>query len=202
MCVSQRVLLLLLASAFLCSKSYAPIYGTYPGLHSLIKQAEVIAAITILQQLSEPDFGGAARYKIQIEKVFKGTASEKQTTAYLRQLQIIPESELLRSPSPQPPSSIRYFAPPEGEDDQPFPVSTRWVAFLTKARSDVKAVYENVNCSGSTFPLSPLRDLDTLKVDSLPDTLTVLFREYVDYKRTVLKEFEKQLDAFIHQRDE
>ena len=62
----------LLLTTFLCPSAYAPIYGTYPGLHSLIKEAEIIAAVTILEQLSEPDFGGSARYKIQFEKVFKG----------------------------------------------------------------------------------------------------------------------------------
>jgi hypothetical protein len=52
---------------------------------------------------------------------------------------------------------------------------------------------------GSTFPLSPLRDLDKLRVESLPDTLILLFREYVDFKRGELKDWEKQLDAFIHE---
>jgi hypothetical protein len=200
--LSQRVVVVLLTSAFLCSESYAPIYGTYPGLHSLIKQAEVIAAITILQQLSEPDFGGAGRYKIQVEKVFKGKAPDKQSVAYLRYLDITPEADLLRSPSPEPPKSTRYFAPSELLTGDSFSTSSRWVAFLTKGRPEVEAAYENVNCSGSTFPLSPLTDLDALKVNSLPDTLILLFHEFVDYKRSVLKRMEQQLDAFIHERDQ
>ena len=76
------------------------------------------------------------------------------------------------------------------------------MAFLTKARQGVDAVYENVNSEGSSFPISPLRDLDALKVESLPDTLILLFREYVEFKRAELKETEQQLNEFIHRRDE
>jgi hypothetical protein len=202
MSVPQRVVLIVLATTLLCPKLYAPIYGTYPGLHSLIKEAEVIAAITILDKLSEDDMGGAARYNIEFERVFKGTAPDKRSVAYIRYLDIIPEAELLRSPPPKPRKPTRYFAPPELMTGESFPTSSRWIAFLTKGRPEVEAAYENVNCSGSTFPLSPLTDLDALKVDSLRDTLILLFREYVDYKRTVLKQMEQQLNAFIHERDQ
>ena len=197
---AQRLILIVMATTLVCHRAYAPIYGTYPGLHSLIKKAEVIAAITILDQFSEEDMGGSARYKIEFAKVFKGAAPDKQSIVYLRYLDIMPEAELLRSPPPGPQSPTRYFASPE--PFHPFRQSSRWLAFLTKARPEVDAAYENVNCSGSTFPLSPLRDLNALKVDSLPDTLILLFREYVDYKRTELKQWEKQLDAFIHEHDE
>jgi len=201
MSVPQRVLVIVLATALLCSKSYAPIFGEYPGLHSLVKEAEVIAAITILGQLSEEDMGGAARYKIEFEKVFKGAAPDKQSVAYLRYLFIIPEAELLRSPpAGSPPPVTHYYG--FVERYHPFVPASRWIAFLTKGRPEVDAAYENVNCSGSTFPLSPLTNLDTLKVNSLPDTLTLLFREYADYKRTELKNWEKQLDAFTHERDQ
>jgi hypothetical protein len=202
MSVPQRAATVIAIAAFVCSKAYAPIYGTYPGLHSLIKEAEVIAAITILDKLSEDDMGGSARYKIEFEKVFKGKAPDKQSVAYIRYLDIIPEADLLRSPPPEPPKSTHYFAPPELMTGESFPTSSRWIAFLTKGRPEVEAAYENVNCSGSTFPLSPLTDLDALKVDSLPETLILLFREYVDYKRSVLKRMEQQLDAFIHERDQ
>ena len=201
MSVPQRAAAVIVVAAFVCSKAYAPIYGTYPGLHSLIKEAEVIAAISILDKLSEDDMGGAARYKVEFEKVFKGKAPDKQSVAYLRYLDIIPEPEMLRTPTPGPtPPVNNYYG--FVERFQPFVPSSRWIAFLTKGRPDVEAAYENVNCSGSTFPLSPRRDLDSLKVDSLPDTLILLFREYVDYKRGELKEWEKQLDAFIHERDQ
>ena len=201
MSLPQRVFAVVLATAFVCSNAYAPIFGEYPGLHSLIREADVIAAITILDKLSEEDMGGSARYKIQFEKVFKGAAPDKQSVAYLRYLPITPEAEVLRTPSlgPKPPVNHYYgFV----ERFQPFVPSSRWIAFLTKGRPDVEAVYGNVNCSGSSFPLSPRRDLDALKVDSLPDTLILLFQEYVDYKRGEVKEWEKQVDAFIHERDQ
>ena len=72
--------------------------------------------------------------------------------------------------------------------------------FLVKSKRSDNS-YENVNCAGSSFPISPLRDLASLKVDSLPDTLILLFREYVDFKRTELKELEQELNAFIHEGD-
>ncbi len=87
------------------------------------------------------------------------------------------------------------------DSPDPFRPSSRWIAFLAKRKDDKEAGYENVNCEGSTFPLSPFRDLDVLKVDSLPDTLIQLFREYVDFKRNELKDWEGQLDAFIHKND-
>jgi len=201
MSVKQRAVLIVLAAAFLCPRAFAPIHGGYPGLQSLIKEADVIAAITILDKLSEEDMGGSARYKIEFEKVFKGVAPDKQSVAYLRYLNIIPEGEFLRSPPPGPsPPVTHYFG--FVERFHPFVPSSRWIAFFAKARPEVQAAYENVNCSGSTFPLSPRRDLDALKVNSLPETLILLFREYVDYKRAELKEWEKQLDAFIHERDQ
>jgi hypothetical protein len=81
-----RVAAVVVVAASLCSKAYAAIYGSYPGLRSLIK-ADVIAAVTILKQLSEEDIGGSARYKIQFEKVLKGKPPEK----------LSPGSESLRS---------------------------------------------------------------------------------------------------------
>jgi hypothetical protein len=200
MSVAHRVGVIVAAAAFVCPKSYAPIYGTYPGLRSLIKEAEVIAAITILEKLSEDDFGGSARYKIRFDRTLKGNAPKKQLVVYLRYLDITPEAELLRSPSPESPPTTHYFAP--SERIEPFRAQSRWVAFLTKARQGVDAVYENVNSEGSSFPISPLRDLDALKVESLPDTLILLFREYVEFKRAELKETEQQLNEFIHRRDE
>jgi hypothetical protein len=201
MSVAHRVGVIVAAAAFVCSKSYAPIYGTYPGLRSLIKEAEVIAAITILEKLSEDDFGGSARYKIRFDRTLKGNApKKKQLVVYLRYLDITPEAELLRSPSPESPPTTHYFAPTERIE--PFRAQSRWVAFLTKARQGVDAVYENVNSEGSSFPISPLRDLDALKVESLADTLILLFREYVEFKRTELKETEQQFNEFIHRRDE
>jgi hypothetical protein len=201
--VPQRVIAVVALTALLCPTAYAPIFGFYPGLHSLIKQSELIAAVTILEKLSEDDFGGSARYKIQFDKLLKGKAPEKQTVAYLRYLEITPEAaeaELLRSPPPEPSPSTHSFA--LTERIEPFRAQSRWVAFLTKARKDVDAAYENVNCEGSTFPISPLGDLDALKMESLPDTLVLLFREYVDFKRKDLKKVEQQLDTFIHKRDE
>jgi hypothetical protein len=165
MSVPYRVIAVLALTALLCPKAFAPIFGFYPGLHSLIKQSELIAAVTILEKLSEDNFGGSARYKIQFDKLLKGKTSERQAVVYLRNLEITPEGELLRSPPPQPPPSTHYFA--LTERIEPFRAQSRWVAFLTKARKDVDAAYENVNCEGSTFSISPLRDLDALKVESL-----------------------------------
>ena len=73
--------------------------------------------------------------------------------------------------------------------------------FLVKSERGDNSSYENVNCEGSSFPISPLRDLSSLKVESLPDTLILLFREYVEFKRIELKQREQQLNAFINEGD-
>src|ERR1700730_18651988 len=109
MSVPQRAATVIAIAALMCSKAYAPIYGTYPGLHSLIKEADVIAAITILDKLSEDDMGGSARYKIEFEKIFKGKAPDKQSVAYLRYLDIIPEAEMLRTPTPGPTPPVNHY---------------------------------------------------------------------------------------------
>jgi hypothetical protein len=187
-----------------CPRAYAPIFSGYPGLRSLIEQSDVIAAITILQQLSEEDLGGSARYSVQFEKVLKGNPPEKKVVVWLRHLEIetIPAAELQSTPPPQrtplpgAPAVTHYFG--FVEQLHPFLPSSRWIAFLARTKDDKEAAYENVNCEGSTFPLSPLRDLDILKVESLPDTLIMLFREYVDFKRSELKRSEEELGAFIH----
>jgi hypothetical protein len=205
MSVSRRIFAIVAAALFVCSKAYAPIFGTYPGLHSLIKKAEIIAAITIVEKLSEEDMGGSAHYKIQFEKVLKGAIPEKQAVADLRYLEITPEAEiaaLFRSPKGSPTPSEphgRYFG--FVERFEPFVPSSRWIAFLAKSEQKDVA-YENVNCAGSTFPLSPRTDLDALHIDSLPDTLIALYRDDIEFRRGELKEWEKQLDAFIDERDE
>ena len=194
----HRVITLVALTALLSPRAFAPIYGGYPGLHSLVKQSDIIAAVTILEQLSEEDTGGSARYKIRFDKLLKGDSTEKQAVVYIRFLEC-DEPEMLPSPAPKP--KVTYlFAPTE--QLQPFRPDSRWILFLTKPREGIDALYENVNCMGSSFPLSPYRDLDALKVDSLADTLVLLFREVVDYKRTELKDWEKQLDVFIHQRNQ
>jgi hypothetical protein len=99
MLVPHRVIAVVVLTAMLCPRAYGPIFGFYPGLHSLIKQSELIAAVTILEKLSEDGFGGSARYRIQFDKLLKGNAPEKQAVVYLRYLEIIPEAELLRSTS-------------------------------------------------------------------------------------------------------
>ena len=185
-----------------CPKAYAPIYGVYRGLSSLIEESDVIAAITILQKLSDEDLGGSARYSVQFDKVLKGKPHGKKAVVWLRHLEIQTIGELQSTPPPQrtplpgAPEVTHYFEPFD-----PFRLSSRWIAFLAERKDDKEAVYENVQTEGSTFPLSPLRDLDVLKVDSLPNTLIQLFREYVDFKRNELKDWEAQLDAFIHKND-
>ena len=182
-----RVAALVAIAAWLCPKAYAPIFGTYPGLHSLIEQSEIIAAVTILDRLPEWDFGGSDRYKVEFTKLFKGSPPEKQAFAWLRNLEIIT------------PGGGHYFAPTERGGL--FEPGHRYVLFLVKSERGDGTPYENVNCEGSSFPISPLRDLESLKVGSLTDTLILLLRDYVDYKRTELKQLEQELDAFIHGGD-
>jgi len=40
------------------------------------------------------------------------------------------------------------------------------------------------------FRISPRTDLNAVKVQSLPDTLIAFYRDYVDFKRAELKEWE------------
>jgi hypothetical protein len=195
---AQRAVAALAFTVALCPKAYAPIFSGYPGLHSLIQQSEIIAAATILEQLPECDMGGSNLYKIEFTKVLKGSPPQKQALVWLRHLEITPEAELLRTPSPGPsPTPRHYFAPTDrfGAFDR----GSRYVLFLVKSERGDKSSYENVNCEGSSFSISPLRDLASLKIESLPDTLILLFREYVDFKRTELKDLEQELNAFIHE---
>jgi hypothetical protein len=196
MSVAQRAAAIVALTVALCPRAYAPIYGGYPGLRSLIQQSEIIAAATILDRLPQTDIGGSDQYKIEFTKVLKGGPPQKQAIVWLRQLEIIPEAEELRSPSSTP---TTYFAPAENHDL--FRRGYRYVLFLVKSERGDDSSYENVNCMGSSFPISPLRDLGSLKVESLPDTLILLFRGYVDFKRKELKELEQQLNAFIHEGD-
>jgi hypothetical protein len=170
-------------------------FDAYPGLHSLIERSEIIAAVTIVERLPESDIGGSNRYKIEFNKLLKGGATQKQTIAWLRQLEITSWVEPLPSPLP---SRIYHFRPTEIGLFRP---GDRYVLFLVKSERGDNSSYENTNCEGSSFPISPLRDLASLKVESLPDALTLLFREYVDFKRRELNELEHQLNAFIHEGD-
>ena len=198
MSVVQRAVAVVLLMAALCPRAYAPIFGGYPGLHSLIQQSEIIAAATVLERLPGPgDIGGSNEYKIEFTKVLKGSPPQKQAIVWLRYLAITPEAELFRSP---PATPTTYFGPAEGYGSS-FGRGSRYVLFLVKSDRRDNSSYENVNCEGSAFPISPLRDLASLKVESLPDTLILLFREYVDFKRRELKEVEQELNAFMHEGD-
>ena len=195
MSVAQRVGPVLALMLALCPKAYAPIFGGYPGLHSLIQQSEIIAAVTILDRLPEWDIGGSNRYKIEFTKELKGSPAQKQAIAWLRNLEITPVTGAASSGS----GPIHYFAPTEHGGQ--FERGYRYVLFLVKSERGDNSSYENVNCAGSSFPISPLRDLSSLKVESLPDTLILLFREYVEFKRIELKQREQQLNAFVNEGD-
>jgi|SRR5437016_5802194 len=197
MSVAHRVVAVVALTMALCPRAYAPIFSGYPGLQSLIQQSDIIAAATILERLPGPgDIGGSDQYKIDFIKVLKGSPPKKQAIVWLRQLEIIPEAEALRSP---PSTPTTYFAGSENHDF--FRRGYRYVLFLVKSERDDGTPYENVNCMGSSFPISPLRDLGSLKVKSLPETLTLLFREYVDFRRKELQELDQQLNTFIHEGD-
>jgi hypothetical protein len=194
MSVAQRAVPVLALMLALHPKAYAPIFGGYPGLHSLIQESEIIAAVTVLERLPEWDIGGSNRYKIEFTKVLKGSAPQKQTIVWLRNLEITPAGG---GAWPSGSGPIHYFGPTERFGD--FRLGYRYVLFLVKSERGDNSSYENVNCEGSSFSISPLRDLASLKVESLPETLILLFREYVDFKRTELKEIEQELNAFIHE---
>jgi hypothetical protein len=195
MSIAHRALAVVALAVAFCPRAYAPIFGEYPGLRSLIEQSEIIAAATILERLPESDIGGSTRYKIEFNKILKGASTQKQPIAWLRQLEITSWIEPLPSPLP---SRIYHFRPTE---IGLFRRGDRYVLFLVKSERADNSSYENTNCEGSSFPISPLRDLASLKVESLPDTLILLFREYVDFKRRELTELEHQLNAFIHESD-
>jgi hypothetical protein len=183
------VAVVVLAMAF-CPRAYAPIFGGYPGLRSLIQQSEIIVVATVLERLPGPgDIGGSDQYKIEFNKVLKGNPPQKQAIVWLRHLEI-----------EVPGGPIEYFAPSD-EHGGTFRRGYRYVLFLVKSERGDGSLYENVNCMGSSFPISPLRDLASLKAESLPDTLILLFREYVDFRRGDLKQLEQQLNAFIHESD-
>ena len=197
MSVAQPAAAVVALMVALCPRAYAPIFGGHPGLHSLIQQSEIIAAATILERLPGPgDIGGSDRYRIEFTKVLKGSPPQKQAIVWLRQLEI---EGVVRIPPSGPPGPIQYFAPTER--DGHFRRGYRYVLFLVKSERGDNSSYENVNCQGSSFPISPLRDLASLKVESLPDTLILLFREYVDFKRAELEDLEQELNAFIHEGD-
>ncbi len=191
-----RTAALLAVATWLCPKAYAAIFGGYPGLHSLIHQSEIIAAVTIRDRLPEWDIGGSNRHKIEFTKALKGNPPQKQAIAWLRNLEITPVGG---GAWPSGSGPIHYFAPTEHRGE--FYGGYRYVLFLVKSQRGDNSSNENVNCEGSSFPISPLRDLSSLKVESLPDTLILLFREYVEFKRIELKQREQQLNAFISEGD-
>jgi hypothetical protein len=195
MSIALRALAVIALMVSLCPRAYAPMFDAYPGLHSLIERSEIIAAVTVLERLPGSDIGGSNRYKIEFNKLLKGESTQKQTIAWLRQLEITSWVEPLPSPLP---SRMYHFAPTE---TGLFRTGDRYVLFLVKSERGDNSSYENVNCEGSSFHISPLRDLASLKVESLPDTLTLLFREHVDFERRELNELEHQLNAFIHEGD-
>ncbi len=106
----QRAATVVALTVVFCPRAYAPIFGTYPGLHALIQQSDIIAAATILERLPEWDIGGSNRYKIELNKILKGSSTQKQAIAWLRQLEITSWVEPIPSPLP---SRIYHFRPTE-----------------------------------------------------------------------------------------
>ena len=191
-----------LLALFGSPRAYAPIYGFYPGLVPLINQSDVIAVAMILKQLSEEDFGGSARYKIRFEKVLKGNPSYKEVTASLRKLQVdtpTDQQQWQQQQRQHPGYGIRVFGPYEPLES--FRSSSRHVLFLVKTKEDKDASYENVNCMGSYFPISPFTDVTTLKEKTAADSVSFLLRDYLEFKRIELKRLEEQVETFLHGGD-
>jgi len=178
----QIVAALLLA---LCPRCYAPIHGGFPGVPELLAKSDAIVVATISEKLSEPDFGASAYYKIYRERTLKGDVGET-LSVQMRQLEV-------STPAQEGQKGV-WLA---GADALSFSVGSRYVLFLSKAKDDAKASFENVNCDGSSFEVSPWLKLDSLNGKSLRDALRILLLDYRDYSRARLKHIEQRTEEYL-----
>ncbi len=188
---SSRTVTLILAISLVfavCPRSYAPIYGTFPGLDELSARSEVIAVVVLLEQNSFEDrMGGYARYKVRVERALKGKPVADELNVRLRDLGIRTPTEKERRQVIEV-ASLRPF--------------TRHVLFLERGAvgGDETAEYRNLNCEGSHFPVSPYADLKSLEGKSVMNALTFLLRDYCDFKRAELKHVEERTDIMLRGR--
>ena len=170
-------------------KLYAPISGTFPGLRELIDRSDAIIIARISEELSDPDFGGSADYKIWRERTLKGTVDEERLTVRMRQLEV----------------STAALESTDGVwlgDASPlsFELGARYVLFLSKTAEDAKVPYENVNCEGSSFQVSRWLRLETLDGKPLTEALRFLLHDYRDVARRRLKHIEQRTEMYLDGR--
>lgn len=194
---------------FWCSTAYAPILSGFPGLRELIDEADVVAVATVLQEVPIANiggmklmcddcsggFGGWGNYEVDIRKVLKGKPRHNRATVILRKLWPRTETQKewwARNRIEHPHTPNTCFEWDEGTG--PFEADKRYLLFLKKVEKEIPSDYENVNCEGSSYRVSPYTDVNMLDGKSPEEAVKLLLSEYVEFKRMELKRTEEQVE--------
>ena len=170
----------------ICPRSYAPIYGGFPGIDELITRADVIIIATITERTSEWDFGGAAYYRVSRNRTLKGNLDTDTLTVNMRQLDMETPADKTSKDRPL-------------NDGNDFRIDSRYAIFLVKTKDDPKASYANINCEGSSFEVSRYLPLETLDGKSIKEALEFLLLDFRDYQRARLKHLEEQTEIYLRE---
>ncbi|MEY2511452.1 MAG: hypothetical protein QOE26_2215 [Verrucomicrobiota bacterium] len=177
--------LIIIALIFgICSQSYAPIYGGFPGVDELIARADAIIVGTIIERTSEWDFGGSAYYRVSSDRTLKGNLGTDTLTVNMRQLDLITPADKTSKNRPL-------------NDGSDFRIDSRYTIFLVKTKDDPKASYTNINCEGSSFEVSRYLRLETLGGKSIKEALKFLLLDFSEYQRARLKHVEERTKIYL-----
>jgi hypothetical protein len=168
----------------ICPRSYAPIYGGFPGIDELITRANAIIVATVTERTSEWDFGGASYYRISRDRTLKGNLVTDTLMVNMRQLDIWTPVDKTSKDRPL-------------NDGADFRIDSRYVIFLVNTKDDPKAAYSNMNCEGSSFEVSRYVRLETLDGKPIKEALKFLLLDFRDYQRARLKHVEELTDIYL-----
>jgi hypothetical protein len=176
----------IIALLSICPKTYAPIHGGFEGIDKLIAEADIVVVATVLKQLSDPDFGGAAYYEIYRERTLRGDLDKEKLTVNMRQLDVMTRAQEASKDAPL-------------DDLLEFRMNSRYVLFLKEAKGDKKARFENVNSEGSSFEVSRWFKLESLEGKPLKESLKLLLLHFRDYQRARLQHVEERTDLLLRE---
>ena len=166
------VIILLLA---LSKPTFAPIFGTFPGLDKLISRSDAILVVDLLKQKSLSPWGLHEDYEVYVRKVIKGKITQDKKV--ILSLRFLPFVSLLKSES-----NIRWG----------FRIGERHIVFLSKNNEPDKALYSSLNYSGGHMQVSPQNNLSKLKGDEPKEIISQLLKDFLEYKR-------QELETLVHQ---
>lgn len=165
---------------------FAPTFGPFPGLDSLIARSDAIVVAELVRQQKPSPFAGHEEWGVFVRRTLKGGVPEgKMTTLSLRPLPLV---TLTRKDLAMARPTLHT-----GE---------RHVVFLQKRGDPNRPAYASLDYEGGLMQVSPLGDASMLERDTARETIVALLRDYLAYKTRQLRQLEGQIKTILGEAED